>query len=319
MPDTIPLSAVVPTRDRAEPLRRALESMGDELLPAEIIVVDASSDHSTRDMISDARGSVPAASRVRWIAADSPGAAAQRNQGCSLATQPVLGFFDDDVVFSENCLALLWNALESDPSLGGVSATITNQQYHSPGFVSSVVFALMNGRFEPTYAGRILGPAINLLPEDRDDLPDVVPVEWLNAGCAFYRRDLVPNPPFDSAFTGYSLMEDVALSLRVARHRKLANVRRARIFHDSRPGAHKADVRALSRMELVNRHYVMTRVLDRGRARDYARLCVWETFQLAVTAKRERLGAAFWQRVRGKLDGAAEIIRADGAGVAAHG
>jgi hypothetical protein len=219
-----------------------------------------------------------------------------------------LWFFDDDVVFEAGCLDRLWGALQADAGLGGVNAMIANQRYQSPGLVSGTIFALMNGKREATYAGRILGPAINLLPEDRDDLPEVVAVEWLNSTCTLYRREALPTPPFDAMFTGYSLMEDVTASLRVGRRWKLANVRKARIFHDSQPGSHKSDLCAVSRMELVNRHYVMTEILQRVRSRDYAKLWLWELFQIAAAAKGERMRAPFWHLVQGKWQALKYIV-----------
>src|SRR5207249_600049 len=114
-------------------------------------------------------------------------------------------------IFQPECVISLWKALQSDSRLGGVNAMIVNQQYHSPGFVSRTVFRVLHGRAERTYAGRVIGPAVNLLPEDRDDLPEVVPTEWLNTGCTLYRREALPEPPFDLLFTGYSMMEDLTL------------------------------------------------------------------------------------------------------------
>ena len=156
----------------------------------------------------------------------------------------------------------------------------------------------------------MLGPAVNLLPEDRDDLPDIVPVEWLNLGCTLYRREALPDPVFASYFTGYSLMEDLTLSLSVGKEWKLANVRSARIYHDSRPGAHKDEPVARSRMELVNRHHVMIEVLRRRSPADYARLALWECFQLLVCAIQKRCGSTFWRIFRGKLLGMYDILMA---------
>ena len=167
----------------------------------------------------------------------------------------------------------------------------------------------MRGRAQASYAGCVLGGAVNIAPEDRDDLPEVVAVEWLNLGCTLYRREALPDPPFPDFFTGYSWMEDVALSVRVARDWKLANVRSARIFHDSQPGAHKDNVAALSKMELVNRHYVMTHVLERRRVLDFARLALWESFQVSACAVQKHCGRAFWQMLQGKLLGLGEIIK----------
>lgn len=278
--DKIPASAVVPTRHRAGALSRTLDSLlAQEILPTELIVVDASEDGETREVVEGFASRAAGACAVRWLRAETAGAAVQRNQGVAVATQPVIWFFDDDIRFEPNCVARLWAALHSAPEIGGANAMITNQRYQTPGTVSRVMFRLMAGENRASYAGGLLGPAVNLLPEDRDDLPEVVPVEWLNTTCTLYRREALPVPPFPSHFTGYSMMEDVTLSAIVGRNWRLVNARTARIFHDSQPGAHKSDAAALAEMELVNRHYVMTCVLGRRRAGDYLRLAVWEMFQ----------------------------------------
>jgi len=56
-----------------------------------------------------------------------------------------------------------------------------------------------------------------------------------------YRREAIPSPPFPEHFSGYSMMEDLTLSLVVGRKWKLANARTARIYHDSQPGTHKSN------------------------------------------------------------------------------
>jgi glycosyltransferase involved in cell wall biosynthesis len=299
----LPISCVIPTRDRPEPLRRTLGSLAaQDTLPAELILIDASQDEASLKMIDDFAATFAARGcEICWELADIAGAAPQRNQGVRLATQPVIAFFDDDIVLEENCLASLYKALMSDERMGGVNAMITNQHYSPPGWVSRLMFRLMRGWTQTSYAGCLLGPAVNLLPEDRDDLQEIVRVEWLNTTCTLYRREALPDPPFPDFFTGYSIMEDVALSANVAKHCKLANVRTARIFHDSQPGVYKDDLAALSRMELVNRHYVMTQILDRRHLSDYMRLAFWEWFQLSICAMQKRCGGAFWRMAYGKL------------------
>jgi GT2 family glycosyltransferase len=272
--------------DRADAFRRTLGSLDVQgISPAELIVVDASHSDETRSVVELWGAARRGATRTIWKRAVVAGAAAQRNQGVALATQPFIWFFDDDIVFEADCVARLWRAIVSDAELGGVNAMITNQRYQRPGYVSRTVFSLLAGGTAKTFAGRVLGPAVNLLPEDREDLPEVVPTEWLNTTCTIYRREALPDPPFDSIFTGYSIMEDLTLSLRVGKRWRLANARTARIFHDSQPGEHKSDITVLAEMDLVNRHYVMTRVLKRTRMRDYAGLFVWQVFQLLATRR----------------------------------
>ena len=232
----IPISVVIPTWNRAAVLRRTLESLAvQSSQPAQIILVDASQDKATQGLCVERR--VPGlASSVVWELAQTLGAASQRNQGVQSCRHAVIGFFDDDILFEPECVARLWGALQSDTGLGGVSAMITNQRYQQPGGVSRLVFRIMAGRREVSYAGRVLGPAVNLLPEDREGLPEVVPVQWLNTTCALYRREALPDPPFARRFSGYSMMEDLTLSLTVSKRWRLANARTARIFHDFAAG-----------------------------------------------------------------------------------
>lgn len=303
LPTAVPaISAVVATRHRAGPLRRTLESLARQgVQPEELIVVDASDDGETRALCVSPPAGLTA--RVDYRPAASRGAASQRNEGVALAAHPLVLFMDDDILLEPDCLARMCRAMAADARLGGVNATISNQRYHPPGRVSRLLYRLLHGRTETTYAGRVIGPGMNLLPEDRPDLPEVVPVEWLNTTCTLYRREALPEGPFPAHFTGYSLGEDLALSLRVAqRGWTLANARTARIFHDSQPGAHKDDPARLARMEVVNRHYVMAEVLGRRGAVDYARLALLEGFHLAAGRKR------WFAVLRGQLRGVWEIV-----------
>jgi glycosyltransferase involved in cell wall biosynthesis len=296
----LPITVIIPTRNRATALRRTLESIGAQSpQPAELIIVDASEDSSTRAVCAE---TVPGLlSVVLWCRADVPGAATQRNQGVRASSQSVMGFMDDDILLEPLCFARLWSALESDPHVGGVNAMITNQRYQTPGRISRFVFRLMAGRAERSYAGRVLGPAVNLLPEDGDDLPEIVPVEWLNTTCTLYRREALPDPPFPDHFTGYSLMEDLTLSLTVGKRWKLANARTARIYHDSQPGTHKSDPALLAEMQLINRHFVMTRILGRDRFSDYLKLVLFELFSMASSLQsrsgRATVALGLWGRV----------------------
>ena len=301
MPELRTVTVVIPTRNRAAVLRRTLESLAAQSAqPAEVIVVDASDNTSTRTLCLDAP--IPGlASVVTWQAAEVAGAASQRNQGVRGRSQPVIGFMDDDILFEPMCFARLWSALDSDRGLGGVNAMITNQRYQTPGRISRSMFRLMAGGAQTSYAGRVLGPAVNLLPEDRDDLPEVVPVEWLNTTCTLYRREALPDPPFPAQFRGYSLMEDLALSLTVGKRWGLANARTARIFHDSQPGAHKSDPAVLAEMQLVNRHYVMTKILGRNRSVDYLKLALFELFSIASSLRSRSGRATLGLALRGRV------------------
>lgn len=306
-----PASGIVPTVDRSDILASTLKSLqGQDWHPQELIIIDASADSRSRDLVTSLVADFGASGcHLIWQRAVVRGAAAQRSEGVAAASQPVIWFFDDDILFDPHCVERLWAALQNDPKIGGVNAMIVNQRYQPPGRVSRFMFRLMAGQNAKSYAGRVLGPAINLLPEDRDDLPGVVPVEWLNTTCTLYRRAALPNPVFPARFVDYSFGEDLALSLVVARNWRLANARTARIFHDSQPGVHKDDPVAGSRMAFVNRYYVMVNVLQRRGIADHAKLALWETFQLVTSAIQKRCGPDFWRALRGTILGVSDILR----------
>lgn len=286
-----------------------LESIARQSVqPAEIIVVDASTNDETRRLCEN--GFTGLMTRIVYHCAIETGAAPQRNQAMPHVSQGTVWFIDDDVVLQPDCLERLWNALENDPRLGGVNAMIVNQKYSTPGLISRLLFQFLHGRREASYAGKCIGPALHLLPEDKPDLPEVVSMEWLNTTCTLYRREALPELPFPRHFRGYSMMEDVALSLVVGRRWKLANARLAGVFHDTQSGGgHKEDTRSLSEMELINRHFVMTRILGKCRAADYLKLTVLElfiAFSLFASFKGLRQFVPVWI---GKLDALRKIAR----------
>ena len=301
------ISALVPTRNRSAPLARTLQSLAQQSVqPVEMIIVDGSTDDSTQNLCQSI---IPGLfTQIKYYRATEIGAATQRNQAIAHASQNVIWLMDDDILLEPECLNKLWTALQSDANLGGVNAMITNQRYLPPGRISRYLFSFLHGRSEKSYAGKCIGPGLNLLPEDNPNLPEIVPVEWLNSTCTLYRREALPQPLFSANFTGYSLMEDVTLSLIVGKKWKLANARTARIFHDSQPGDHKNNPGVLAKMDLVNRHYVMTQILQRCSLEDYVKLVVLQLFGIIASLTSIKGWASLPLILNGKLQAIATIM-----------
>jgi glycosyltransferase involved in cell wall biosynthesis len=250
--------------------------------PAELIVIDASADEETKKVCELQLPGLQ--SKIIYLKASQKGAATQRNQGIEQAANPFILFCDDDILFEPFCLERLWKGINADNKAGGVNAMVTNQRYLKPGKATDFMYRLMNGERLSTYAGKCIGPAWNLLPEDDDSLPELVKVEWLNTTCTLYRREALPTPVFPNHFTGYSMMEDLTLSSIVGRKWNLYNARTARIFHDSQPGSHKNSVFELAKMELVNRQYVMKHVLHKSTFKNYLKMLCLELFFTSANA-----------------------------------
>lgn len=92
MMKTIPVTAVVPTANRASVLLQTLTSMAAQhVQPEEIILVDASDNDETALVCKQKIQGL--LSKIHYQKALVKGAASQRNQGLKGVTAPVIFFF----------------------------------------------------------------------------------------------------------------------------------------------------------------------------------------------------------------------------------
>jgi glycosyltransferase involved in cell wall biosynthesis len=299
----LPFSFIIATSDRMPVLGRTLQSLASQRhQPAELIIIDASADDSTCDFL---KIPIPAlCSNLLYKKAGKKGAAHQRNEGVELASHNLVGFMDDDILFEENCIFNLWNAISSKLNVGGVNAMITNQKFVTPSKMTLLFYRLMDKGKMGQPGGRLFGPLINTLPSDASHLSESVQVEWLNTTCTLYRRLNLPNPVFDNHFQGYSLMEDLALSLRVGKNSMLLNVRTARIFHDTQPGIEKDDLGKMAEMELVNRFYIMRNIAGMNGFKSYSKLFFQQLYFAIISRNIFRI-----KFLKGKYLGIRKILK----------
>ena len=297
----LPVSLIIATRDRRDRLLQTLQSLlAQDHVPKEWIIIDASAPPVTVPDLPE----LPREVTVRCCAAHVRGAAAQRNQGFNLSTQPHLLWLDDDVDLQAGCLGALWQCLQADPAVGGCSAHVLNATYHPPGPGLRQVLGWLGCPKAGSLAGTCCGPALNFLPAESTPA-----VDWLNLGCALYRRAALPQPPFLPFFHGYSLMEDVALSLEVGRRWKLVCPTSARLVHDPRPAPYKDEVFVRERMEVVNRSFVMRIILGRLGPRWVIRQAAFQVLMLLLPLR----SPAGWRQLpfalAGKAAGLLAVLR----------
>jgi glycosyltransferase involved in cell wall biosynthesis len=286
----IPVSAIIATRNRPEHcanLLRDLAQQSHEL--AEVLICDGSDTDATRHLIQPPH---------RYLRATTRGAAPQRNQAIQAATQPYLLLLDDDIRLQPDCLHHLWDLMATHPSAGGVTGTIINEAYRPPGpWTRRLLRWFEHGHQRPSYAGTCIGPGLTFWPADDPSLPPAVAVDWMGAGLALYRRDLLPQPPFPPLFEGASLGEDLALSLTVAKHAPLWQATRARYTHLNVGGDHKSDPRELARMSLINRHHILTQVLGKQDPLDYLQFAIMIAWGWLGTLRQGHLLTATQQLI----------------------
>lgn len=248
-----PYSVVIATMHRPQALAEAFASLAQQSLrPVAVIVVDASENDETASVCATWANSLP----IRHLTAEARSAARQRNQGAALVTTPLIGFMDDDVVLPPDTLAKLV-APFADAQVGGVAGRIEGLSHSVPRGLLWCYYRLQAGYSHPHYGGRIIGPAINLLPAFEVEPEPLIPAEWLNSTLVIYRRELFERERFPS-FEGYSFLEDAHLARRIGRTHRLYFHRDAPYAHNSQPSSAKADRRALARM-IVQHQYRLAR------------------------------------------------------------
>jgi len=119
----VPVTAVIPTFNRAADLERCLAHLGRQGAGAlEVVVVDNSSTDRTPEMI---RELMPAwGGRLRYIRREPNGPASARNSGLAAATTPFVLFLDSDIDLPPDWVSSALSRFAKDPSLGAAGGYI---------------------------------------------------------------------------------------------------------------------------------------------------------------------------------------------------
>ena len=204
------------------------------------------------------------------------------------ATSPIVGFMDDDITLYPGTCAQVCAVFDADSrrETGGVAVRIDEIQRPEPGAFSWWYYRLQAGYADRTYGGRLFGPAINCLPCYTEVEGDLIPSEWLNSGCVFYRTDLFLRELFPR-FDGYSFMEDVHLSARIARTHRLYFHKTARCQHRDGAVSRPRNVTNIARMRIRNQRLVAREVLGLSGPAFEAKLLLHRLFA-SVSVLRQR-------------------------------
>ncbi|MGW3623564.1 glycosyltransferase [Streptomyces sp. NPDC000880] len=145
-------SVVVATRERADQLARALDSLLEQDHPDfEIVVVDnAPVTSATQDLVEHEYGE-----RVRYVRESVPGLAIAHNRGIAVADGAVIAFTDDDVVADPHWLTALTAPFAADPGLGCATGLILPARLRTP----AQILLESHGGFAKGFEARLYDPA----------------------------------------------------------------------------------------------------------------------------------------------------------------
>lgn len=308
-PTPYAVSVVIATASREATLPQTLRSLAAQTRrPEEVVVVDGAEPPGVESLVGTL--SEELGLPCRYLRTQPPSAAQQRNRGVEASSGTIVLFLDDDAYPESNCLAGMLRVFETDVEgrIGGVGVLITNQPSQAPSPRAKIWFDFLADDVLPSYSGKVIGPAVAVGAEP-SDAHDVVDVDWLNSGCTAYRKTALPDGGFDRRFYGYSFMEDVDLSVRVARGHRLVVHRGLFMYHDSQPSTFKAPY-ARAKMIVENRYHVMTRTLGRRSLRHHAKFLASLAFPIVISMKDLRSAQELYNwllTIAGTLHGLATI------------
>jgi GT2 family glycosyltransferase len=247
------ISVIIPTKNRTDDLVNFLDSLRNQTrLPDELIIVDASDNDDTKNMLVERSDQLPFDVVYKRT---SPGSARQRNIGFSLSRGNYLFFFDDDVVLEPEYIRIIEDTFDEqrEEKFGGMMGRITNTNQSSKLWdrVFKKIFFLTDlGEGKVKLSGF---PSLKIGKN-----PSYVEVL---SGCNMvYPREVFSQFLFDEALTGYSYMEDVDLSFRVGREYLLYYQPKARLNHY--PTTYKTyDTRAFRKMMIQHHRYLFEKNL----------------------------------------------------------
>ncbi len=259
-------SVVIATHNRAGELVRCLESLNKQILsPNEIIIAHTGFHDGTRELIQALSNDPSFRIKIEYLDCGERGASRQRNLGAQICLGDFIVFVDDDVICEEYFTKELIDVFlkDQDDRIAGVSGTIINQSYVELSQLNKFFldFSLSPRERSCSYAGRLVGPAVNFLPLDKPNT--IQEVEWLPSGCCAYRRNIFNDYKFNELFKGYSFMEDVELSARLNKKYLLLNTTKARCLHKDLGGFTQLDMVSFGRAQVVNRWYIVSNVLEK--------------------------------------------------------
>jgi GT2 family glycosyltransferase len=295
MSELPPYSVVVATYERPDDLTRLLESLaGQSALPQTVIVVDSSASPEPRLIAESFAGRLP----VEYVRAIKPSAAVQRNQGAELVVTPIIAFADDDAILAPDCAEKICAAFagDVDGKVGGIAPRMEGTPHRAPRWPLRCYYRWQAGYAHRTYGGKLFGPAINCLPTYDPREGDFVEADWLNAGCVFFRTPLFAREKFPE-FQGYSFLEDVHLSARIARTHQLFFYRQATYEHRDSSSPHKRNARALARTRMRNQRLVAREIMGLREPALTAKLLLHRLFVTLYLLRRR--GPGTWGELLG--------------------
>ena len=224
------ISVIVPTRNRKDDLRKAVDSIATQLRrPDQLIVVDQSIDRISDDDLSKIRKILQKGCELEYIHNTSiSGLVEAKHVGVLIAFGDIVCFLEDDIVLEPQYFSEIESYFRITPNMIGCSGVVTNASCNSRAYLFFHELFHQGIFFDPR-------PRVYANLATLGDRPIQSPA--ISGGLSAWRREVFENVPFDLA-SGFHMLEDIDFSFRIQQQYGpcLYINPRARLAHNFAPG-----------------------------------------------------------------------------------
>ena len=248
MKKPIHMAYVIPTKDRPDDMRVLLNSLLNQTVLVEQIIVVDGSDPAIDNVITEYT-----ALEITYVRVFPPSLAKQRNAGMAALRENIniAGYLDDDVVLEPDAteqMISFWEGAKS--SIGGAGFSVLNQ----PMAFSNRLARLF--LLDDPQPGKMLSSGFQAqIPP----LRALTPTDWLYGGATLWRRSVIDDYQFDEWYIGHGYLEDVDYSYRVRQQYELFVVGAAQVNHYSRPIRLESNF-DIGKQQVLNRLYFIKKM-----------------------------------------------------------
>jgi GT2 family glycosyltransferase len=293
-------------------LQRFLDSLGrQETRPAQLIIVDASSDDTTERIMSGSLAGARPAGQCLYLRVSGSlrGLTRQRNLALRMTKTDLVAFFDDDIVLLQGCLREMEQVHRlRQGAVVGVGAFIENEVTAPTLRWRFRVRARVIPNLEP---GRYRSCGMSTPWTFLAPTNEVVEGDWLRGGATMWRTAAARECGFYETFGGYGLGEDLEFSLRMRQHGALVLAGSARALH-LHSAAGRPDPFRRGYMEIRNRYQIHRSAERHLDWRDHAWFAyVWtlDTLVLGCSLLVPTRTRRTFLNVAGRLKAAFDLVR----------
>lgn len=305
------ISVIVPTIGRPDSLVRLLESLSQQtVMPDEVLVADGSDQDATRRIVADSHWASAGLS-VDWLPVHPPNAVSQRLAAIGKAQEQFLLLLDDDVVLEPECAENMLSVLRALPDVVGVFGDFNNQDWSMPTRAWRLYLRFVLGMQERAWQGKVLGPLLRFGYSPRPQ--GLAPMEWIGTCNTMIRRSAYDACGGFSTFFLHrcTMNEDVDLGLKLARVGRILFCPAARMAYHHAPGG-RVSVTVAAEDDLFNRFMVIHKTMERSKLRSLLLircfLSIESLSNFVGACKRAQVGPTF-QLLIGRLRGLIQVGR----------